>query len=308
VKVPGFLVVGAPKAGTSSLYQYLQEHPEIYLPKQKELHYWSSEALSENTLGPGDQAALPNVVTTWRDYCRRYEAATLEKQLGDVSPSYLYFYNRVIPELKRKLPAVKIIIILRDPIERACSNYLHQQRLTYETLSFTEALDCEVNRAAEGYSDFWRYTGHSCYFAACEAYVRAFGLANVHFITFEELRNSPADVMTNVFSFLGVDETCLPDNLDSAYNSGGRYKASLLMRFFMRPNRLKSYFHGRLSEKSIQAYRSLKLKFTAVRSLPIPEIPSELRAKLSRIFKDDVEALSANYNVNVKLWSRFDDK
>ena len=80
------------------------------------------------------------------------------------------------------------------------------------------------------------------------------------------------------------------------------------MRFFMRPNRLKSYFHDRLSEKSIQAYRSLKLKFTAARSLPIPEIPSELRAKLSLLFKDDVEALSANYNVNVKLWSRFDDK
>ena len=58
IKVPSFLVVGAPKAGTSSLYQYLQKHPDIYLPDQKELHYWSSAALAENTSGPGDQYSL----------------------------------------------------------------------------------------------------------------------------------------------------------------------------------------------------------------------------------------------------------
>ena len=308
MKVPSFLVVGAPKAGTSSLYQYLRGHPDIYLPEQKELHYWSSEALSENTSGPGDQSALLDVVTTWHDYCQRYEAAALEKQLGDVSPSYLYFYNRVIAELKQKLPAVKIIIMLRDPIERAYSNYLHQQRLTYEPLSFTEALDCEVKRGDKGYSDFWRYTGHSHYFLACDAYARAFGLANVHFITFEELKDKPSDVMAKVFSFLGVDESYRPDNLDTVYNSGGRYKESLLMRLFLRPNRLKSYFYNSLSVEWILAYRSLKLKFTAARSLPIPEISCEVRARLTAIFKDDVEALSSNYNVNVKLWSGFDDK
>ena len=306
IKVPSFLVVGAPKAGTSSLYQYLQKHPDIYLPDQKELHYWSSAALAENTSGPGDQYSLLNVVTTWRYYCQHYKAAALEKQLGDVSPSYLYFYNRVIPELKRQLPAVKIIIMLRDPIERAYSNYLHQQRLTYEPLSFAEALDCELKRSNAGYSDFWRYAAHSQYFLPCVAYVKAFGIANVHFITFEELKDNPSDVMSNVFSFLDVDENFRPDNLDKIYNSGGRFKESLLMRFLLRPSRFKSYFYNSLNEEWIRAYRSLKLKFTASRKLPIPEIPREVRAQLTALFRDDVEALSSKYDVNVKLWSGYD--
>ncbi len=80
------------------------------------------------------------------------------------------------------------------------------------------------------------------------------------------------------------------------------------MRFLLRPSRFKSYFYNSLNEEWIQAYRSLKLKCTSSQKLPIPEIPREVRAQLTALFRDDVEALSSKYDVNVKLWSGYDGK
>ena len=171
-----------------------------------------------------------------------------------------------------------------------------------------EALDCELKKSCAGYTDFWRYAAYSQYFLPYDAYVRTFSIANVHFITFEELKYNSSDVMPNLFSFLDVDENFRPDGLDNVYNSGGRFKESLLMRFLLRPSRFKSYFYNSLNEEWIRAYRSLKLKFTASRKLPIPEIPREVRAQLTALFRDDVEALSSKYDVNVKLWSGYDGK
>ena len=171
-----------------------------------------------------------------------------------------------------------------------------------------EALDCELKKSCAGYTDFWRYAAYSQYFLPYDAYVRTFSIANVHFITFEELKDNSSDVMPNLFSFLDVDEKFRPDNLDEVYNSGGRFKESLLMRFLLRPSPFKSYFYNSLNEEWTQAYRSLKLKFTASRKLPTPEIPREVRAQFTALFRDDVEALSSKYDVNVKLWSGYDGK
>jgi hypothetical protein len=175
-------------------------------------------------------------------------------------------------------------------------------------LFIAEALYCELKRSCAGYSDFWRYAAHSQYFLPCDAYLKAFGIANVHFITFEELKDNPSVVVSNVLSFLDVDEKFRPDNLDEVYNSGGRFKESLLMRFLLRPSPFKSYFYNSLNEEWTQAYRSLKLKFTASRKLPTPEIPREVRAQFTALFRGDVEALSSKYDVNVKLWSGYDGK
>jgi len=307
IKQPNFIIVGAPKAGTSSLYHYLKDHPEIYLPEQKELHYWSSESLFENCSGPGDKLALNEVVSSWNDYCLKYQAATSEKQLGDVSPSYLYFYDHVIPEIKRKLPSVKIIIMLRDPVERAYSNYLHQQRLTYEKLTFSEALDCEEDRSAAGYSDFWQYTAHSRYLGPCSAYVDAFGAKNVHFLTFEELRDNPNKVMLDVFSFLDVDTCYVPDNLGEVFNAGGAYKSSFLMNALLKPNGVKSFLYKRLGDRSIKIYKSLKNKCLNSNRLEKKGIDPEVRQLLVSSLKEDVKSLSSKLGVNVKLWRGFED-
>jgi len=171
-----------------------------------------------------------------------------------------------------------------------------------------EALDCDLKKSCAGYTDFWRYAAYSQYFLPYDAYVRTFSIANVHFITFEELKDNSSDVMPNLFSFLDVDEKFRPDGLDNVYNSGGRFKESLLMRFLLRPSRFKSYFYDGLSGEWIQTYRSLKLRFAVSWGLPIPEILSQVKVKLTALFRTGIEALSSKYDVNVKLWSWYDGK
>ena len=115
-----FVVVGVPKAGTSSLYEYLKVHPQIFLTKQKELHFFSREALQKSHAGKGDKMALKPIIKNWQDYNNLF-IDKLENQIaGDISPSYFYFANESISQIKKYLGSkIKIIIILRDPIERA---------------------------------------------------------------------------------------------------------------------------------------------------------------------------------------------
>jgi len=137
-KLPNFLVVGAPKAGTTSLYEYLSQHPQVFLTEEKELHFWSNEELAKSVDGPGDALALSEVVESIDDYRAKFSGVTNELAVGDISPSYLYFSEPVIEKLKKYYSGneLKIIILLREPSERAYSQYLHQKRLMLETVSF----------------------------------------------------------------------------------------------------------------------------------------------------------------------------
>ena len=132
---------------------------QIFLTAQKELHFFSYQELTKYDSGPGDKLAQVNIIKDYNEYLELYKNVKTEKAIGDISPSYFYFSKYTIPLIKKYLGHdVKIIISLRDPIERAFSNFLHQKRLLYEKLDFHEALYEELNRKNKGFSDFWEYS------------------------------------------------------------------------------------------------------------------------------------------------------
>lgn len=236
--IPNFLVIGAPKCGTTSLYYYLKQHPDVFLPVQKELHYFSYEQLKKNANGPGDSQVLSSLCANSNEYDKHYANAGVELAIGDISPSYLYY--GVQDRIQQKLGLVKIVAMLRNPVDKAYSQYMHLCRDQRETLSFHEALLAEDSRREKGWSDIWRYAESSLYADRLEAYMRCFGRKNVYIIFFDEFVSDPQSVMASLFHFLGLNEN-VPINTRETYNRTGKARSIKLAKFLNQPSSFKSF-------------------------------------------------------------------
>src|SRR5690554_2260780 len=162
-KLPNFIIAGFPKCGSTALHYYLEDHPQIYMPKQKELHFFTNAIISKLNQGTGDKEVKKTQITNLNDYLKCFENVKTELAVGDASPSYAN-YPEVLDEINKQLNNPKIVLLLRDPIQRAYSNYLHLKREHRETLDFYNALKEEKNRRGLNYSDFWYYKFNSTYY------------------------------------------------------------------------------------------------------------------------------------------------
>ena len=131
--------------------------------------------------------------------------------MGEASADYLYFHETVIPLINEINPEAKILILLRNPVDRAFSAYRHMLRDRRETLSFEEALEREPERMSANYEFIWYYRDVGFYEPQVRAYMSAFGEDSVKVCLQDDLDESPANVIHEVFRFLGVDENFTPD-------------------------------------------------------------------------------------------------
>ena len=146
VAKPNFYVVGAPKCGTTSLYRYLSEHPQIFLPKKKELHFFSRPELDRYSKGTGDRQVLQSLPRQLHEYESFYNGVSAsEIAIGDISPSY-FVHLGAAARIKSYNNEAKVIVCLRNPIDKAFSQYMHQVALGKEPLSFYQAIEAEEDR------------------------------------------------------------------------------------------------------------------------------------------------------------------
>jgi hypothetical protein len=228
-RLPDFVVVGAPKCGTTSLHHYLGQHPDVFLPSQKELHHFSHPELERNSNGPGDARVLRSACATRERYAAFFAGAERAGAVGEVSPSYLYYHATVAERLRAALGEARIVVVVRDPIEKAWSQYMHLVRDDRERLSFPEALAAEEQRTRDGWAALWRYAGSSLYAEGIEHYRSVFGPERVRVIAQEDLRRDPAAVVAELFAFVGVDPGFAP-RVDRTYHRSGAPRSRLLAR------------------------------------------------------------------------------
>ena len=204
-QLPGFLCVGAQKAGTTTLHALLSHHPEIYLPQQKELQYFSlhyAEGLQ------------------WYQNC--FAGATSGQCIGEITPYYL-FHPYVAERIANDLGKIRIIILLRDPVARTLSHYAHACRHGFENLPFKQALAMEQSRLS-GFIDVLKksngrhqkhqecsYLSRSLYRNQVQRYWDLFGSENIMLIPSELLFASPWLALQKIYTFLGVS-TCAKPN------------------------------------------------------------------------------------------------
>ena len=197
---PDFLIVGAAKAGTTSIYYYLQQHPDIWFPKLKEPKYFSSKIKSYPQAGVGDWSIDRAVVTKTKDYYNLFKKCPNDKICGEASPDYLMFSKELAPIIRKELGDIPIIISLRNPIYRAFSAYTYLLRDNREFLDFRKALEKEETRINQNWDFMWHYKQGGLYSNQINDFKNYF--SKVHVVFFDDLIKSTNDVCQSIFKFL----------------------------------------------------------------------------------------------------------
>lgn len=296
MKKPNFIIAGFPKCGTTSLHHYLSEHPQIFMPSQKELHFFTYEILSKLKNGPKDGAVKKTQIQDSKKYLDFYRNVKNEIAVGDASPSYINYPNQFL-KIKEYLEDPKFIIVLRDPINRAYSNYLHLKREQRETLTFKEAVNRENKRIKDKYSDFWYYKFNSTYYNKILKAKETF--KEVLIITSEELNENHEATMKKVYKFLDVDCDFITKRKSNRFNKGGYYKKNLFTKIIFQPSKFKN-----LIKKFIKPTPSLKILLARVASVfraKTEEIDEETVLYLTKHFKEEVKKLKS-LNINTSNW------
>lgn len=298
-RLPDFIVAGSAKCGSTSLHYYLADHPEIFMPLQKEIHFFTAEKLLSLSGGPKDDRVNAFHISSYADYLNQFKRANDSQKIGEVSPSYINYPELSIPKIKDEIGNPKIIFILRDPIKRAYSNYLHLVREERETLSFYEALQEEDNRKAKKYSDFWYYRFHSTYYDKVKKFEQAFGQLLI--ITTEELKEDTVGTMQKVYEFIGVNSDHSPSNLGVQYNSGGVYKSNFVTKFFFRQSKLRSFIKRLIP--ITDGLKKVKQNIIEKYKKETPSIDPKAEEFLVNCLKNDTMQLKRDYDIDVKNWN-----
>jgi len=210
--LPDFLILGAAKAGTTALYHFLNQHPEIGMSRIKEPNYFALDQTPAAFRGPGDADWINRFsVSNLVEYRRLFDEKPKARLLGEASALYLYS-PRAASAIHAALPAARLVAILRHPVDRAYSAFLHLVGDQREpTDCFAEALRREEERIRAGWEHLWHYRRMGCYYAQLRRYYARFDAAQIRVYLYEEFAARPASLLQDLFSFLEIDPTFRPD-------------------------------------------------------------------------------------------------
>jgi Sulfotransferase family len=202
---PNFYIVGAAKCGTTSVWAYLKNHPQVFLPEKpekKEPTYFVTAPVPSHYV-PGIYYAGDK-----EGYLRLYEGAGGYKAVGDASPGYLWDVNAP-HRIHDVCPGARIVIMLRDPVERAHSHYLRQAWWGIEPLSFLEAIKRDHSGDPNNWWNRFMYVEIGLYHEQVKRYIETFGRAQVAIYLLDELEKDSWGVMSAICRHIGVDPALL---------------------------------------------------------------------------------------------------
>jgi len=288
ITLPSFLCIGVAKGGTTTLFHWLKQHPSIWVPPHKEIHFFDRD----NNWQRGIK---------W--YISQFDDAADYEVIGDISPGYFEKTEVVIPRIKalfgKNLP--KIILFLRDPVERAYSYWNFRCCYYGETKHFDELVDEYLSRNREfSETSTFDYFSDGFYYDRLIKWCDIFGRERMNIILTDELRDSPEDVLDELCSFLGV-RICRSINVYERKNVASRPRIKWLMSILSAP---PSWLRrlGQVLPPSIR--RDLRQKLYELNARPIRLDPmnSEVEAKLRSLYYDDIVRTSAFIGKDLSRW------
>jgi sulfotransferase family protein len=305
VKVPNFLIIGAAKGGTSSLYQYLKQHPQVFMSTPKEPTFFGHEGEDGLYCGPHDEdrAYHSRVVTNLNDYLALFKDVTTQTAIGEASVYYLYLPNAA-SQIKKHLPHATMFALLRNPVDRAYSAYLHVVGQARERRSFADALAEEPERIRRKWNSIWHFKAMGYYYQQVKRFYDTFGRQQVHIFLHEDFREDPLTFVQNIFGLLGIDKSFVPDTSRRWNASDVPVFPSLERSLYaakwqmlgLRP-RLPNALRWRLTPilNTIDNIRTRNLR-------PPPPIPADVRASLTADYRDDILRLQDLLGRDLSHW------
>ena len=278
---PDFIIAGVAKAGTTSLYNYLGEHPEVGLSSKKELNFFAYE-------DPQIHAGWPKLgfaATTWERYVALFPDSSDSVAVGEASP--IYFESEVAPRaISERLPNVKIIISLRNPVERAYSAYLMHVRFGHRPLT-----DAELVASDE------RFIVGSYYAEKLQRYFDLFRRDQLAVVLFDDLVARPQEVMRELYSFLGVADADFVPDLSRRHNEGYLPRSRLLGRLVS-----SHIVMDRITPAMPAWMRRFGQRLARTKAVEAPRMSDEVRLSLQHRFRDDVEATGKMIGRDLSYW------
>jgi hypothetical protein len=209
--LPDFLIAGVPKAGTTALHAALVPHPGLHLSPVKEPKFFLSDGPPPRHGGPGDVQTYQEHVWRQEDYEALFASAPPGALLGEATPFYLHDLDSHA-RIKALIPQARLVLLLRDPVDRAHSNWTHLWNAGLEPEpDFLAACRAEPARIEAGWAPFWHYVGLGRYGRQIEHLYRHFPREQVLLLRYRELKDDPAATLDRVCTFLGVDTGVLAE-------------------------------------------------------------------------------------------------
>jgi hypothetical protein len=299
MNTPNLLLVGAAKSGTTSLYYYLNQHPDIFMSKVKEPRFITSQFLNLPQKGPGDKTTARNAIKTWKKYKNLFKNAD-EKIIGEGSVDTLYYGIRSVEIIKKYLGNPKILMVLRNPIKRAYSAYKHLVRDGRETLNFAEALKKEEDRIKSNWEFIWHYKNTGLYYQQVKAFLEGFDQVNV--ILFRDFKKDTKQTLKNIFKFLDVDDSFIPSQ-ESIHNKTGIPKNKLLHNLVGKDLIINKWiYRGMKKILSDRLMEKIRLKIVGRNLENFPAMKKETKEYLINYYKEDVKNLEKLLNRDLSFW------
>ena len=281
--LPNFLIVGAAKSGTTSLYRYLNQHSKIFLPSYKEPHFFVNKKVA---------GKINNYIDNLDAYLKLFENAENYKHRGEASVFYLYYYDEAIKYILKTLgKKTKIIILLRNPIDRAYSAYKQvTSGIPDLMIDFESAIKNDYTKSPD-ITPMFHLKEMGLYSDSVKAYMNSFD--DVYVSLFDDFINQTEVEISNIIDFLGIEREEL--NASTKYNTGRReWRNKSAAQLKIKNPRLK---------KVLQFLKINKF-YKKVFTKKFNNMKPEVKYYLHRYYMDDINKLSHLLQTDLSHWTK----
>jgi len=288
MQLPDFIVLGVAKSGTTTLFKLLQQHPGIYLPHFKEVHFFDDD---KNWVKG----------TVW--YKEIFTPLIQGQLCGDISPGYFERQELVIPRLRKTLGACKppkLIVILRNPVERAYSHWYFQKCYYGMEQSFEQVVDERLAGEDQSYTDFC-FVADGLYSARLKAWTEFAGRDQIKVVLSDDFTKNTRGVTRDICAFLGLDEQFPYQKVPNA-NTSSEPKSRAFMNLLSSPPPILRKIVNAVFNENLKRDLRQKLYELNARRTKKPALDEATRSKLVAFYRSDIEKTSVLLGRNLSHW------
>ena len=302
-KKPNFLIIGAAKSGTTTVWHHLVRHPQIYMSPRKHTRFFAFDVEDPGFRGPGIATEVkPYAIVDAGAYHALFDGATNESAIGEASHSYLY-QPKAARRIKEYAPDMKLIAMLRNPVGRAYSHYMQMRRDGREPLTnFIQALEAEEARIRGHWWPDFHYVQISLYHGQLQRYYDLFERDQIRVYLYEDFATDPRSVMRDMFRFLNVDDSFV---LEAAlrYNASGVPKNKAVHELLQRLRSVKPHLEHVLTEKQSRLLLRIGSALHNRNLDTPPKLSPGVRSRLTEAyFKEDILKLQDLIQRDLSAW------
>lgn len=304
VDFPNFIIFGAEKAGTTSLYHYLNEHPQIFMSPEKEPWFFICENGFPEILGNRIQKDIfvRSRIQKIEDYKKLFKNVKNETAIGEASASYIYVPDAA-KKIKSYIPDIKLIAVLRNPADRAYSNFLHCVKTGVEPLrDFEEALQSEETRQKENWGLVFYYKEKGFYYKYLKHYFDLFSENQIKILLYDDFKSDPHKTLKEIYSFLDVSVEFKNNIINQKFNVSPKIglEWNLPTQILKSTNPLKMFIKDLIPRKTKDQIISTLLK---TNTKQIKSLQPKIREYLLSIYKDDISCLEKLIKKDLTAWT-----